>query len=84
MDKKGERKENGRKERKWEKRTEERGKRKKKGLSFLSKIYKSWVVGFRRSKRQSQSTQRELGVGTKIWEFRQNLRGREFSYLDYF
>ena len=51
---------------------------------FLSKIYENRTVGFHRSKRQSLSMQRELRVGTKILEFRQTPRGREFSYLCYF
>ena len=42
------------------------------------------TVGFHRSKRQSRSTHRELHVGTKILEFRQTSRGREFSYFSYF
>ena len=57
----------------------------KKGFSlFFFKIYENWIVGFCRSKRQSRSTYRELHVGTKILEFHQTLRGREFSYLGYF
>ena len=51
---------------------------------LLSKIYGNQNVGFRRSKRQSRSTHKELRVGTKILEFRQTPRGREFSYLGYF
>ena len=51
---------------------------------LLSKIYGNRIVGFRRSKRQSSSTHRELRVGTKILEFRQTPRDREFSYLCYF
>ena len=51
--------------------------------SLLSKIYENQTVGFYRSKRQIQSTHRESRVGTKILEFRQNPRGREFSYLGY-
>ena len=38
---------------------------------LLSKIYGNWIVGFRRNKKQSQSTHRELRMGTKILEFRQ-------------
>ena len=53
-------------------------------FSFLSKIYENRIVGFRWSRRQSRSTQRELHVDTKILEFRQTLQGREFSYLCYF
>ena len=52
--------------------------------SLLSKIYGNQTVGFFRSKRQSWSTHREIYVGTKILEFHQTLRGREFSYLGYF
>ena len=52
--------------------------------SLLSKIYENQTVGFRRSKRQSRSKHRELRMGTKILEFRQTPRGREFSYLGYF
>ena len=33
---------------------------------------------------KSRSTHRGLCVGTKILEFRQTPRDREFSYLDYF
>ena len=51
---------------------------------FFSKIYGDRTDGFRRSKRKSSSTHRELHVGTKILEFRQTPRGREFSYLSYF
>ena len=42
------------------------------------------TVGARRSEKKSRSTHRELFVGTKILEFRQTPRGREFSYFDYF
>ena len=52
--------------------------------SLLSKIYGNRTRGFRRSRRQSRSTQREICVGTKILEFHQTPRGREFSYLCYF
>ena len=38
-------------------------------LYFLFKIYGDRVVGFRRSKRQSSCTRRELRVGTRIWGF---------------
>ena len=53
-------------------------------LSLISKIYENWTVGFRRNKRQSSCTHRELRLGTKILKFRQTPRGREFSYLGYF
>ena len=55
-----------------------------KRVKLLSKIYGNRIVGFRRSKRQSRSTHRELYVGTKISEFRQTPQGREFSYFAYF
>ena len=42
------------------------------------------TVGAQRFEKKSQSTNRELRVGTKILEFRQTPRGREFSYLGYF
>ena len=42
------------------------------------------TVGARLSQKKSRSTHRELRVGTKILEFRQAPRGREFSYLGYF
>ena len=48
-------------------------------LYLLSKIYGDRAVGFRRSKRQSLSTRRELHVGTRILGFHQTLRGRGFS-----
>ena len=51
---------------------------------LISKIYGNHTVCFRRRKRQSHSTHRELRMGTKILEFRQTPRGSEFSYLGYF
>ena len=62
---------------------EERERMEKKN-SLLSKIYGNRTVGFLQSKKQSRSTHRELRVGTKILEFRQTPRGREFSYFEYF
>ena len=53
-------------------------------LKLLSKIYDNRIVGFRRTKRENRSTHQELRVGTKILEFRQTPRGREFSYFEYF
>ena len=50
---------------------ENREREKKKKNSLISKIYRNWTIGFRRSKRQSRSMDRELYVGTKILEFRQ-------------
>ena len=46
---------------------------------FLSQIYKNRSVDFRRSRRQSWTTRRELRVGTNILEFCQTLKGRKFS-----
>ena len=63
------------KERK-EKREEEKVSAK---LYLLSKIYKDQAVSFRRIKRQSSSTRRELHVGTRIQRFCQTPRGRGFS-----
>ena len=48
-------------------------------LYLLSKIYGDRAVGFRQSKRQSSSTQRELHVGIRMWGFRQTPRCRGFS-----
>ena len=53
-------------------------------FSFLFQIYRNWTVDFRRSRRQSWSTRRELRVGTKNSAFRHTSRGRKFSYLCYF
>ena len=64
--------------------TNKREREKKKKVSLLSKIYGNRTVGFHRSKRQSRSMHRELHVSTKILEFRQTPRVREFSYLEYF
>ena len=47
--------------------------------SLLFKIYGNRTIGFPRSRRQSRSTQRELCVGTKILEFHQTPRSKEFS-----
>ena len=58
--------------------------RMEKKISLLSKIYGNRTIGFLQSKKQSRSTHRELRVGTKILEFRQTPRGREFSYFEYF
>ena len=49
-------------------------------LLIFSSFLRDSIVGVRRSKRQSQSPQRELSVGTEIGESRQTLRGRGFSY----
>ena len=63
------------------KREREKGKM---GFSLLSKIYGNWAVGFHRNEKKSSSTYLELCVDTKILEFCQTPRGREFSYLEYF
>ena len=65
-------------------RREERERNGKRGFSLLSKIYGNWTVGFRRSKRQNRSMHRELRMSTKILEFHQTSRGKEFLYLGYF
>ena len=75
--------EEGRRKKKTDQKEREKKKRKR-GFLLLSKIYGDRTVDFRRSKRQSSSTRRELRMGTKIWEFCQTPRGREVSYLDYF
>ena len=61
-----------REEKKERGRERERAKRERgrKGFSFLSKIYENRIVGFH-----------ELRVGTKILEFRQTPRGRDFPTL---
>ena len=65
-------------------REREREKRGVEREKLLSKIYGNRIVGFHWSKRQSRSTHRELCVGTKILEFCQTPRGKEFSYFEYF
>ena len=62
----------------------EREREKGKKISLVSKIYENRTIGFSQSKRQTRSTHRELRVGTKILEFCQTPRGKEFSYLGYF
>ena len=51
-----------------EKREEEKMSKK---LHLLSIFYGDQTIGFRRSKRQSSTTQQELCMGTRIWDFRQ-------------
>ena len=51
-----------------EKREREKGEKKR--VKILSKIQGNRTIGFRRKKRQSWSTHRELRVSTKILEFR--------------
>ena len=48
-------------------------------LLILSRIFGDRTVGFRRSKRESSSTRRELRVGMRIQSFCQTPRGRGFS-----
>ena len=48
----------------------EKEKREVEREKIISKIYGNWTIGFRRSKRKSRSTHRELRMGTKILEFR--------------
>ena len=74
----------GKEEKREENKKKERGgnekrEKRKRGFHILSKIYGDWAVDFRRSKKQSRSTQRELRISTKIKEFCQTPRGREFS-----
>ena len=52
--------------------------------SLLSQIYGNRTVGFRRNKKHSWTTRRELRIGTNILAFRQTSRDREFSYMCYF
>ena len=58
--------------------------RKKRGGNKKGDFPSILTVGARQSEKKIRSTHRELRVGTKILEFRQTPRGREFSYLDYF
>ena len=51
---------------------------------LLSKIYGNQAIGFHRSEKKSWSTHQELLVGTKILEFRQTPRGKDFSYFGLF
>ena len=53
-------------------------------LHILSKIYIDRAFGFRRSKKQSLSTLRELHIGTRIWGLCQPPRGRGFLLLGLF
>ena len=50
---------------------------------FFSQIYGNRTVDFRRSRRQSWYTRRELRIGTNILAFCQTLKGRKFFYLCY-
>ena len=79
VDKKGGRRKEKKRERKTDRWREEEMGRKENEI-FLDIP----TVEARRFEKKSRSTHQELRVGTKIWEFRQNPRGREFSYFDYF
>ena len=92
MERKGQKEEGGRKFptlNKWDQIRWKEGKRRERKKKeegkwsekhyLLSKIYGDWAVDFRRSKKQSSSTRRELRVGTRIWGFCQTPRGRGFS-----
>ena len=68
----------GKKKHKGEEKRNKQKREKKNGVPLFSKIYENRTVGFCRSKMQSRSTYRELRVRTKILEFRQTPRGREF------
>ena len=57
----------------------ERRKRWREKLHLLSRFDGNRIVGFRLSKRQSPSTRQGLLIKTKIRDFRQAPRGREFS-----
>ena len=50
---------------------------------LLSRIPANWIVGFRRSKKESCSTRRGLRVGTNLVEFRQLQEVGIFFYLCY-
>ena len=65
-------KEKGKKEKREEEKKSEK-------LHLLFRFYGDRTVGFRRSKRQSSSTQRELRVGMRIRGFRKTPRGKGFS-----
>ena len=65
-------------------RERERERNGKGGFSLLSKIYENRAISFRRREKKSLFMHRKLCVGTKILEFCQTPRGREFSYLEYF
>ena len=60
------------------------GRRKKKGTTLPFAISGKPTVEMHRGKRQSSSTQQELGVGTRNYGFRYIPKGRGFSYISYF
>ena len=68
-----------RREREKERGEKKEEERRSERLHLLSRFYGDRAVDFRRSKRQSSSTRRELRVGTRIRGFRQTSRGRGFS-----
>ena len=69
---------------KWdeEKKREKKGEEEKRSerLQLLSRIFSNQTFGFRRSKKESSSTRRELHMGTRIRGFRQTPRGRGSSH----
>ena len=81
-------KERSQQKRKWGKPTREKGEKKKSDRERERNKKGDFpsvpTVGTRQSEKKSRSTHNELRVSTKILEFRQALRGREFSYLEYF
>ena len=77
----GERKSREKEKERKEKREEEKRSEK---LHFLSRFYGDQIVDFRRSKRQSSSTRRELRVGTRIRSFSQTPRVRGFSHTRFY
>ena len=70
-------------ERIWEEKGKGEEEKRREKLLLLSSVPGDPTVGFRRSKRQSSFSRRELRVGTRIGEFRQTPRGRGFSYSVY-
>ena len=61
----------------------EEGRRSEK-IQLLSRISGYQIVCFRRSKRKSSSTRRELRVDTRIRGFRQTPRGRGSSHTRFY
>ena len=73
------RKKEGNKKKKKERKEKKEEEKRSEKLHLISRIYGDRAVGFRRSKRQSSFTRRELCVGTRIQGFHQNFKGRGFS-----
>ena len=71
-----------RRKKKGKKKKEKKRKRKESRVRSSTFSLRSKEIGssvFRRNKRQSSSTRRELRVSTRTWGFRQTPRGRGFS-----